>query len=310
MQLAHEVATRAHRTIQNWNNKLRLKEIEAALQQREQEAPDENFEDDGLSLDRVTAIYAKKLSHILHVCTSYREAAVVSVGESMNVRAGGRCVGLKRRFLRRAMLRRKLLVNKAIGEKWAKGDRKHRKDALPESTVVVVVSWWTDETRVSPNKKDVTQFIARNVREMHAKHYLQESEVDFFTRFKVAHEDVQIGPKSFVKLKPYFVKRLKDFNTCCCKYHQEMVKIKDGFNMRSTDDHHPSCSCQCDSICTRPVNNYLAQVIVTCQGIHHIFKRSMDLWSQSLCPTPLVQWMATDFLSSTIHVLTNLDQGG
>jgi hypothetical protein len=39
---------------------------------REQEAPDENFEDDGLSLDRVTAIYAKKLSHILYVCTSYR----------------------------------------------------------------------------------------------------------------------------------------------------------------------------------------------------------------------------------------------
>ncbi|CAK9877268.1 unnamed protein product [Sphagnum jensenii] len=72
MQLAHEVATRARRTIQNLNNKLRLKEIEAALQQREQEAPDENFEDDGLSLDRVTAIYAKKLSHILHVCTSYR----------------------------------------------------------------------------------------------------------------------------------------------------------------------------------------------------------------------------------------------
>ncbi len=72
MQLAHEVATRARRTIQNWNNKLRLKEIEAALLQGEQEAPDENFEDDGLSLDRVTAIYAKKLSHILHVCTSYR----------------------------------------------------------------------------------------------------------------------------------------------------------------------------------------------------------------------------------------------
>ncbi len=112
-------------------------------------------------------------------------------------------------------------------------------------------------------------------------------QVDFFTQFKVVHEDVQIGLKSFVKLKPYFVKRLKDFNTCCCKYHQEMVKIKDGFNMRSTDDHHPSCSCQCDSICTRPVNNSLVQGIVTCQGIHHIFKRSMDLWSQSLCPTPL-----------------------
>ncbi len=72
MQLAHEVATRACRTIQKWNSKLRLKEREAALQQREQEVPDENVEDDGLSLDRAAAIYAKKLSHILHVCTSYR----------------------------------------------------------------------------------------------------------------------------------------------------------------------------------------------------------------------------------------------
>jgi hypothetical protein len=31
---------------------------------------------------------------------------VVSLGESMNVRITGRCVGLKRRFLRRAMLHR------------------------------------------------------------------------------------------------------------------------------------------------------------------------------------------------------------
>jgi len=35
MQLAHEVATRACHTIQKWNNKLRLKEREAASQQQE-----------------------------------------------------------------------------------------------------------------------------------------------------------------------------------------------------------------------------------------------------------------------------------
>ncbi len=72
MQLAHEVATKACRTIQKWNNKLRLKEREVALQQLEQEVPNENVEDDGLSLDRVTAIYAKKLSHIFHVHKYYR----------------------------------------------------------------------------------------------------------------------------------------------------------------------------------------------------------------------------------------------
>jgi hypothetical protein len=51
---------------------LRLKEREVALQQQEHEVPDENVEDDGLSLDRVTAIYSKKLSHIFLVRKRYR----------------------------------------------------------------------------------------------------------------------------------------------------------------------------------------------------------------------------------------------
>ncbi|KAH8950980.1 hypothetical protein BDL97_09G000700 [Sphagnum fallax] len=72
IQLAHKVATKAHCTIRKWNNKLRLKEREVALQQQEHEVPDENVEDDGLSLDRVTAIYSKKLSHIFHVRKRYR----------------------------------------------------------------------------------------------------------------------------------------------------------------------------------------------------------------------------------------------
>jgi hypothetical protein len=38
--------------------------------------------------------------------------------------------------------------------------------------------------------------------------------MDLFTQFKVVHEDVQIGFKSFVKLKPYIVKRLKEFKNC------------------------------------------------------------------------------------------------
>ncbi len=72
MQLAHEVVTKARCTIQKWNNKLRLKEREVALQEREHEVPNENVDDDGFSLDRVTAIYAKKLSHIFHVRKCYK----------------------------------------------------------------------------------------------------------------------------------------------------------------------------------------------------------------------------------------------
>jgi hypothetical protein len=88
------------------------------------------------------------------------------------------------------------------------------------------------------------------------------------------------------------VKRLKDFNICHYKYHQKMAKIKDNFNnMRLIFAHHgennPSCGYQCDSMCTRPIKNSTVQGIFVYQRIHHVFKRSTNLWLQFLCPTPL-----------------------
>jgi hypothetical protein len=97
------------------------------------------------------------------------------MGESKNVRATKRWLGLNRRFLKKIVQHKELLEIKAVGKKWAKGDKKSRKDALLEKTVVIFLGWWTDETKVSPNKKDATHFIIRNVRAMHAKHYLQEN---------------------------------------------------------------------------------------------------------------------------------------
>ncbi len=47
--------------------------------------------------------------------------------------------------------------------------------ALLESNVVVL-SWWTNETKMSPNKKDITCLILK-MWEMHAKHYLYQNEV-------------------------------------------------------------------------------------------------------------------------------------
>ncbi len=58
--------------------------------------------------------------------------------------------------------------------------KKHRRDVPPKRIVAIVLEWWIDETRVSPDKKKViTNLIARNVKEMHAKHYMQENEVIF-----------------------------------------------------------------------------------------------------------------------------------
>lgn len=49
--------------------------------------------------------------------------------------------------------------------------------ALLESNIIVVLSWWTNETKISPNKKRCYMPHFENVRDMHAKHYLYENEV-------------------------------------------------------------------------------------------------------------------------------------
>jgi hypothetical protein len=53
-------------------------------------------------------------------------------------------------------------------------------------------------------------------------------------------------------------------------------------------ENNPSCGFQCDSMCTRLIKNSMVQGIFVYQGIHHVFKRSTNLWLQFLCPTPLV----------------------
>jgi hypothetical protein len=63
--------------------------------------------------------------------------------------------------------------------------------------------------------------------------------------------NLQIRLSSFEKLKPWFVKRLNEFNSCCCSYHVQMVELKDGYNSMWTRLFHQNYICPC-KIC-RPL---------------------------------------------------------
>ena len=41
---------------------------------------------------------------------------------------------------------------------------------------------------------------------------------------------VDIGQRSFEYLKPFFVKPMKDRNTCCCIYHVELEELRVALN--------------------------------------------------------------------------------
>ncbi len=57
--------------------------------------------------------------------------------------------------------------------KWVKTNRKQHSDALNDNVKQTMIGWWTKETRVSPNVKDVVRhLIASNTWEKHVVHFL------------------------------------------------------------------------------------------------------------------------------------------
>lgn len=106
------------------------------------------------------------------------EAAVISIGDERCMRAAATCIGMNKRTIRRAIRRRSLLNDRTDGEAWAKIYRRKRKDTLEQSVVDRVIEWWTDETRVSPCKKDVmNKRVGFKTKISHATHWLEESQV-------------------------------------------------------------------------------------------------------------------------------------
>jgi len=104
-------------------------------------------------------------------------------------------VGLNYRSIQQAMEHKELLNNETIGVKWVKFNRKQQNDAMNENVKQIVVRWWTKETRVSPNVKDVVcHFVSPNIWEKHAIHFLQENQVHskFMLLSHIAQSNVKV----------------------------------------------------------------------------------------------------------------------
>ncbi len=65
----------------------------------------------------------------------------------------------------------------------------------------------------------------------------------------------------FQTLKPWFVKRLKEWNTCTCRYHTKLNELKCGLNILRVGKHvHDShCVCSCEGICKLEMNSALGE---------------------------------------------------
>jgi hypothetical protein len=114
----------------------------------------------------------------IYMARNVVEVAVGSTTSGSNMLGAGKCIGLNRRAVLRGSRRRQLLDAKEDNERWAKGDRKPRKDSIPEDMKDLVGKWYLEETRTSPNMHDVVRHrTGRRQWEHHATHLLQENEV-------------------------------------------------------------------------------------------------------------------------------------
>jgi len=72
-------------------------------------------------------------------------------------------------------------------------------------------------------------------------------QLEFFTAFKQKFPEVPCGLRTFEELKLWWVRRLAAWNTCCCRYHQDLSDVCDALNnmRRDLQGVHKECMCFC-----------------------------------------------------------------
>lgn len=130
----------------------------------------------------------------------------------------------------------------------------------------------------------------------------------FYTRFKESNPTIEVGLRSFEKLRPWYVKRLCKFNSCCCRHHVQMSKLKDAFNsMKQGPVHGAACICSCrvckpngvHCVCAFTLST-ITRVKVMCELILYP-KYDIDEYHKLLCIRGVVAIVA--FQSSSCVLL-------
>lgn len=104
--------------------------------------------------------------------TTLLEAAIST--NVPGVRALSRVLGTKKSNISNAIQRRQIL--ESTGSSVFTLAERRKREGLSNNTKALVNLWWTSETRVSPNKKDVTRKrLGPKTYEVHPTHFLLES---------------------------------------------------------------------------------------------------------------------------------------
>lgn len=121
-------------------------------------------------------------------------------------------------------------------------------------------------------------------------------QLEFYSSFKAKNPHIDCGLTSFETLKPWWVKRLKIWNTCCCRYHQEMMELLIALDILRSDKEgvHFHCECICDMVCGVNFNNRSFRM---CAAHLKVYQRLTNLWESILCKKDdMCMWHKRDCL--------------
>jgi hypothetical protein len=59
-------------------------------------------------------------------------------------------------------------------------------------------------------------------------------QLELYAAFMQKHHGINCCLWSFDMLKPWWMRRLKNWNTCYCWYHQELVELRHSLNVMRT----------------------------------------------------------------------------
>jgi hypothetical protein len=115
-------------------------------------------------------------------------------------------------------------------------------------------------------------------------------QLEFFTAFKTKYPDVKIQLTKFQLLKPWFIRRLTTWSTCCCRYHTELGILLKALNdfRRDKTGMHGHCGYECHGVCALGKNPREHEA---CSASLVTFNSFTTFWSSILCPLlPNSQW--------------------
>ena len=163
--------------------------------------------------------------------------------ESKLQRQASRLLGVSTKTLRKVSAKRASIML-TPNSLWAYTGRARRCDSLPMEARALCEAFWVENTRVCPDaKRAVRKRIGRGHRVENPLHYLEKSQTELYLEFCEANPNIHVGQRSFEYCKPWFVRRLDERNTCCCRSHIEMEYVFQawqGFHkdfIRCTDAH-------------------------------------------------------------------------